>query len=272
VVFAFETPAPLPRSGWLLLAAVFAGVSLLTGRRKAIVQIVVFLGLFLWLLATWGPRRSSQRFVGALVAAASVAAALFLLDPSEFLGDSFGEYVDRAASSPGDLLGRFESFGIGAFRLGLEISKGIGLGVGTLAQTGASGIQGVQGEGFAFVSESGIGKVVAELGLPGLLLLLVLATNLFQLIRANLRLIRQLPTPTAVLEIGLLAFGLSNLPFFSSSAGVYGDPFVVILCTICFGAVLAVRPLVLQARAQAQLQAPITVPPFAAAPLATDGA
>ena len=43
------------------------------------------------------------------------------------------------------------------------------------------------------------------------------------------------PNSIATLEIGLLAFALSNLPFFSAAAGVFGDPFVLIICGILFG-------------------------------------
>ena len=48
------------------------------------------------------------------------------------------------------------------------------------------------------------------------------------------------PGSTATFEIGMLAFALSNLPFFSAAAGVYGDPFVLIICGLSLGSVFAV--------------------------------
>ena len=243
IVIAFSGPAGLQRVVWFLLSAVFALISLLTGRRKAIVQVVVFVGLFLWLLSRYGTTRSRQQLPGILITVAGLAVLALLLDPTEFLGDDFNEYIARSASAPGDLWDRFNLLGINAFLRGLEISNGIGLGVGTLAQTGASGVAGVSGAGFAFVSESGLGKIAAELGLPGLVLIGVLLMGLFRSVLYCLRLVRQLPASIGVFEIGLLAFALSNLPFFSAAAGVYGDPFILIICGLCFGSVLAVPDL-----------------------------
>lgn len=256
VIFAFSGSTGTPRLRWMALAASLAVISLFTGRRKAIVQFVVFVGLFVLLLNRFGSIRSRRQLFGAVVAAAGLAAVVFLLDPSEFLGDDFSEYVNRAASAPGDLWERFNVLGVRAFQRGLDISGGFGLGVGTLAQTGATQVGQAQGEGFVYVSESGLGKVVAELGIPGLIVLTAIAWGLLKAVLRNLRLMRLLPSRIATFEIGLLAFALSNLPFFSSAAGVYGDPFVLILCGISFGSVLAVPLLVQQVQAYtAQQQA-----------------
>ncbi|MFM7548028.1 MAG: hypothetical protein ACKO8I_03985 [Cyanobacteriota bacterium] len=253
VVFAFSGSTGTPRTLWLALAGSLAVISLFTGRRKAIVQFVVFVGLFVLLLNRYGNSSNRRQLIGAVLIAAGLASALSVLDPSEFLGDSFGEYVDRAGSAPGDLWDRFNAMGVAAFQRGLEISEGIGLGVGTLAQTGAANIDAVQIAHGTYVSESGLGKVVAELGIPGLIVLLGLFWGLAQALLRNLQLLRLLPPQTAVFEIGLLAFALSNLPFFSSAAGVYGDPFVLILCGISLGSVLAVSSLVREVQAQQAL-------------------
>jgi hypothetical protein len=246
MVFALSSAAGLQRTAWLLLASLFALTSLLTGRRKAIVQVVVFLGLFLWLLARYGPTRSRQQLFGVIVSAVGLSAMVFLLDPTEFLGDDFGEYVSRASTAPGDIWQRFNILGLNAFLRGLEISNGIGIGVGTLAQTGASDVAAVSGAGFTYISESGLGKVTAELGFPGIVLLLLLGGGLFRSVLHALRLIKYLPLSISVFEIGLLAFAISNLPFFSAAAGVYGDPFVLILIGMCFGSVFAIPTLLAQ--------------------------
>ena len=253
VIFAFSGSTGAPRIRWLALAASLAVISLFTGRRKAIVQFVLFIGLFLLLVNRYGSSSNRRQLLGAMVVAAGLASLVFVLDPSEFLGADFGEYVDRAGSAPRDLWERFNALGLNAFQRGLEISEGIGLGVGTLAQTGAANVGQAQIASGTYVSESGLGKVVAELGVPGLIVLLGIFWGLTQTLLRNLKLLRLLPPQTAVFEIGLLAFALSNLPFFSSAAGVYGDPFVLILCSISLGSVLAVPALVQQARAQQAL-------------------
>lgn len=264
LVFAVSGSSSFQRNAWLWLSGILALISLLTGRRKAIVQVVVFVGLFFWLLARYGPTRSRQQLFGVVISAIGITSMVFLLDPSEFLGDDFGEYVGRAATAPGDIWERFNVLGFNAFARGLEISNGIGLGVGTLAQTGDAGVAAVSGAGFSFVSESGLGKVTAELGLPGILLLLLLGLGLFAAVHHALRLMRYLPPSISVFEIGLLAFALSNLPFFSAAAGVYGDPFVLILCGICFGSVFAIPTLFTQRLRLAQSTTPVTLPALSA--------
>ena len=253
LIFAFSGSTGAPRIRWLALAAGLAVISLFTGRRKAIVQFVVFIGLFLLLVNRYGSSSNRRQLLGGFVVAAGLASLVLVLDPAEFLGADFGEYVDRAGSAPRDLWDRFNGLGLNAFQRGLEISEGIGLGVGTLAQTGAADIGQVQIASGTYVSESGLGKLVAELGVPGLIVVVGSFWGLTQTLLRNLSLLRLLPPQTAVFEIGLLAFALSNLPFFSSAAGVYGDPFVLMLCGISLGSVLSVPALVQQARAQQAL-------------------
>jgi hypothetical protein len=246
MVFALSGSAGLQRTGWLSLSGVLAFTTLLTGRRKAIVQVLVFVVLFIWLLSRYGTGRSRKQLFGLAISTIGLALMVLVFDPRDFLGDDLGEYFGRAASAPDDLWNRFNLLGLNAFWRGLAISNGMGLGVGTLAQTGDAAVQSVRGEGFAFVSESGLGKVTAELGIPGILVLVILGFGLVQAVRQNLAMIRYLPPAIGAFEIGLLAFALSNLPFFSAAAGVYGDPFVLILCGICFGSFFAVPMLLSQ--------------------------
>ena len=255
MVFAISGPAGLQRNGWLALSGVLAITTLLTGRRKAIVQVVVFLGLFVWMVSRYGTGRSRQQLFGVAISVAGLAAMVLVLDPRELLGPDFGEYISRASSAPGDVWGRFDSLGIRAFLRGLDVSNFVGLGVGTLAQTGDAGIARIKSKDLVFVSESGLGKVTAELGLPGIFLLVILGWSLVRVVGKNLSLIRYLPPSVGVFQVGLVAFALSNIPFFSAAAGVYGDPFVLIVCGICFGSVLAVPMLLTQFPNYQHLQA-----------------
>ena len=243
MVFAVSGASGLQRTGWLSLSGILSFTTRLTGRRKAIVQVAVFMGLFLWLLARYGTGRSRQQLFGLAISIAGLAAMVLVLDPSEFLGDDLGEYFNRAASAPDDIWERFNKLGLRAVVRGFQISNGLGIGVGTLAQTGDAAVSSIRGAGFEFVSESGLGKITAELGIPGILVIGILGLGLIQAVRQNLRLIRYLPPSVGVFEIGLLAFAISNLPFFSSAAGVYGDPFVLILCGISFGSFFAIPQL-----------------------------
>ncbi len=240
MVLALSGPDGIQRRAWLVLSGLFAVISLLTGRRKAIVQIVVFCGLFLLLVARYGPGRSRQQLLGLVISAAGLAALVLVLDPSEFMGADFGEYLTRAGTAQGDIWDRFSMLGLSAAQRGIDISGGIGLGVGTLAQTGSSGVAGIRGAGFAFVSESGLGKVIAELGWPGIVILLMLAWGVIRSFYYSLRMMKYESHSIATLRMGLSAFALSNLPFFSAAAGVYGDPFVLIIFGLSLGSIFAV--------------------------------
>lgn len=273
IVMAVAVRNPQQRLSWLLLACCFALLTLTTGRRKGIVFLAVFVVVFVGLLARNTPRRSAARLLGILLSAAGLALVLVFLLPETILGDDFGAYLSRAATVQEDLLERFSVLGVRGFLRGLEISGGLGLGVGTLAQTGDLQVGAAAGEGFAFVSESGAGKLMAELGLPGLLILVAIGLALLRTVLRNLRLIRQLPPATASLELGLLAFSLAQVPFFAAAAGVYGDPFVLLLCGLCIGTVFAVPSLLGEHQqrqslaAAALLPSPLPPPPVPTAPV-----
>ena len=82
-------------------------------------------------------------------------------------------------------------------------------------------------------------------------MLVVAIVLLIQAMGRYLALLRYLPATTANLLIGLLAFGLANTPFFLAASGVYGDPFVLLLLSLCLGSFLAVPILVAQGRRRA---------------------
>jgi hypothetical protein len=190
------------------------------------------------------------------------AYALFLITAK---GDSFDLYLTRSLSAKDELLSRFEYQGIGALLRALDVSQGWGLGVGAGANLGnlklSASAQAVRRsiQSLSYVSEGGGGRIVAELGLPGLVVGIVLAALILLAFRRNFRLLSLLEPRLAFLLLGLVAFGLANVVFFFSAAQVYSDPFILILLGICFGSFLAVPTLI--ARQQAQLAYLQSLPP-----------
>ncbi len=264
IVMSAAAARPRARFGWLLLSGAFALLSLTTGRRKGIVYVVVFAALFVWLLARNAPGHSAGRLLATFLSAGSLALVLMVLLPDTILGDDFGEYLSRAATAQNDLVERFNVLGVRGFLSGLRISGGLGLGAGSLAQTGDLQLGAAEGGEAAFVMESGGGKLAAELGIPGLLILVPLAIQLVRALVRNLALIRLLPATTATLELGLLSFTLAQIPFFAAAAGVYGDPFVLLLCGLSVGTVFAVPSLLGQETARQNARS--AAPPVAAVP------
>ena len=249
LVMGFACLRPQNRNLWFLLSFGFAFLTLTTGRRKGLVLVLVFAALYLLLFSRTAPARSRSQIITALLGSAGLAFGAYNLFLIGAAGDDFVEYLNRALSARDDLVSRFQAFAVNAAWQGLQSSGGIGLGAGTLAQTGDLQVQQIDhsaGVGnVVLVSESGVGKVLAELGIPGLIVLSALGLLLARLILRHLNLLRYLPSPTSNLELGLLSFGLANIPFFSAAAGVYGDPFVLMLCGLSFGSFFAVPALVL---------------------------
>ena len=257
-----------------VLAAAFAYLTIPTGRRKALVLVLVFSAFYLLLFSRRASAASRERVISTVLGGSAMAYGAYALFLISAKGDSFDAYLNRTLSAKDELFSRFQVQGIGALLKSLEVSQGFGLGVGAganlgnfqldaAAQAARDGIQSL-----SYVSEGGGGRIVAELGLPGLLVGGVLAILVLRTLQRNFLLLRLLEPRLGFLLLGLVAFGLANVLFFFSAAQVYSDPFILILLGICFGAFLAVPTLI--ARQQAQLaylqsQTPITSQSFPAA-------
>jgi len=248
-----------------LLAAGFAYLTIPTGRRKALVLVLVFTAFYLLLFSRKASPASRERVISSVLGGSAMAYGTYALFLITAKGNSFDIYLNRSLSAKDELLNRFQSQGTGALLRALEVSQGWGLGVGAGANLGnlklsASAQAARQGiQSLSYVSEGGGGRIVAELGLPGLVVGGVLAVLILLTLRRNFRLLGLLEPRLAFLLLGLVAFGLANVVFFFSAAQVYSDPFILILLGICFGSFLAVPTLI--ARQQAQLAYLQSLPP-----------
>jgi hypothetical protein len=254
-----------------VLAAAFTYLTIPTGRRKALVLVLVFTAFYLLLFSRRASTASRERVISSVLGGSAMAYGAYALFLITAKGDSFDLYLNRSLSAKDELVGRFQDQGIGALLKALDVSQGWGVGVGAGANLGNLKLntnalalrQSIQS--LSYVSEGGGGRIVAELGLPGLVVGIILAALILLTLRRNFRLLSLLEPRLAFLMLGLVAFGLANVVFFFSAAQVYSDPFILILLGICFGSFLAVPTLI--ARQQAQLaylqsQPPTTGKPF----------
>lgn len=241
LAMAFSTPSPGRGTALGLLAAAFTLLTLFTGRRKALILVVVFLGLYVLLLSLRADPRSRQRVAGLIASVTGLGALAFSLFLFPGLGADFGEYTARGSTGFSDASGRFQTLALGALPQAFAMSGGLGLGAGALAQTGTLQIDrsGISGN-TAYVSESGAGKIVAELGLPGVVLIAAVLWHTGGLLRRNLFLLKRIPPRIALFQLGLFCFGIANIPFYAAASGVYGDPFVLVILTLCLGCFLSI--------------------------------
>ena len=256
ITIAFSMAKIESQIGMLMLAAGFAFLTILTGRRKAIAMVVAYVAIYLLLFSRRSDSVSKERVITNILGVAGLSYVVFSVFLVDNLGDNFGEYVKRATSTSQDIGSRFNAQGVGAMFRAFEVSNGIGLGVGVGSNTGGFSFGAARSSisSASFVAEGGGGRLILELGIPGVIVLLVMGCMLTLLVVRNFKLLRYLPQSTTNLYLGLLCFALANLPFFYSAAQVYSDPFILILMSISFGSFLAVPTLLSQQQLQHQQQ------------------
>lgn len=220
----------------ILIVFLFAA-GLMTGRRKMVAQILLF-GSVYWLILVHF-RRESKRLVrlGLLVVFVGAIGANELMVRSQ-AGDRYLRYFRRGTTVLESAPQRMEQLGLGSVLWAVRRHGVLGSGAGVSSQ-GAQHF----GGGVALVGgagEGGLGKIVTELGIPGLLLSLWLAAEIFRTMLRDLgRLARRAP-PLANLVAGLVAVLVAQVPTFAVASQVYGDPFVLVVLGFVLGLVFAI--------------------------------
>jgi hypothetical protein len=228
------------------LAPFLLGAILLTGRRKFLVEIFLFLSSY-GLLLLWSQRtliKSVALMRLALIFASGVAAASvgYIYLASDVTTTNALPYYARGASVQQDVGERVSVMTIQSFQYVIAQNGVLGSGAGTGSQGaqhfgGGSNIVGLAAEG-------GFAKALAELGVPGLLLLLWLAISLARYLWSVLAVIKESDPLLSKLAFGLLAFLVTNGFVYAIAHQVFGDPFVLIILGFYLGFVMAMPKIV----------------------------
>lgn len=208
----------------VILAVYLGGALLFTGRRKAIAEVVVFLLVYVACQAYF--RRGAVKSAAALAVAGITAVVVVAFTD---LGTTLGiePYYERSIVFGSAEAGRYRSMTIDAARWVIEQNGFFGAGAGM-------GSQGAQhfGGGSAIIgsaAEGGLAKVLAELGVPGLLLFLWLivvgAARLWSVVRSTVR----ADPVLAGYAYGFVGLLLANVSAYVIAHQVFGDPFVLFL-------------------------------------------
>ena len=213
----------------------------LGGRRKMLAQFTLYALTFLFLLVR--SRRAFSR-VTSLVSSLVLVVVLFvssllLTDPQN---STLTPYLDRSASVFGEAGERLQLMTTGTMGMVLSITGVLGTGAGTTSQ-GSQYFGGSENIIAQAPAEGGLGRVLAELGLPGLLCIFWLGLGLLRIIRVIVHEARARPTSEAVLIYGLVAFIPSHAAVFVTAHQVYGDPFVLLVLGAFFGFAMSARRL-----------------------------
>jgi hypothetical protein len=208
-----------------VLAPLLVTAAVLTGRRKALMVVVLFLSLFTFLMLARRTKGRSVYPLLLLVVGAGIALYLGnffdLSSPQEKMGSTC-----RGGTVFSEAPERFRLLGLQSVWWAVSSYGFFGVGAGVLGQGGQyfGGGSGV----FGGSAEGGLGKITAELGLPGLVLFGWLG---LLAVREARRLMREALTAGPerhCLTVGLLALIAANVPSFVVATQAFGDPFVIV--------------------------------------------
>ena len=219
-----------------VLAIIFliAG-GILTGRRKLIVSAVIFLTSYWFLVLIYYQRSMRVAAVVFLLGVTTLwisAKQYYVVDEQE---DVYDLYVERASGVFADITERGRLFGVGVVVSAVKKVGLIGLGAGTASQ-GARLVDS-QGARANFEAEGGLGRIVVELGLLGLLLSLWLILVFILYFWRVIQYIAAKGGSYGYICYGLIGILLANLAHFTVASQVFSDPTILILLGLFAGMV-----------------------------------
>jgi hypothetical protein len=229
-----------------VLLGFLVGTGLLTGRRKMLVEIAIFLSAYLFLVAIFLKGGRKLAVVAVLFGVLSYIAAVGLLEPDPAekryhtryqQQESYLSYVERGKTVIEDIPERFEILGVRPVEEVVDRFGPFGAGLGTASQ-GAQYFGG-GAEVFGGAGEGGLGKITMELGLPGLLLVVWLAVAMTRHIWRVLTFVSARSARLARLSYGFFALLVANGAVFSVATQVFGDVFVLLVLGLTLGFLLA---------------------------------
>ncbi len=233
------TNRPAHRLWFAALLVVFVGAIFLTGRRKMLLEIVVFFSLY-FSLVVFTQTSGRRIFVGTTMLALGLSLWLGLqqIFPDKYEGQ-LDLYLQRGATVFEDAPERFSLLGLGSAQSALRRTGWMGAGMGLGSQgarffTDKSVTARVGGS-----TEGGLGKLIVELGVPGVLIMFWLTWRLSKLIFAILRYCGHIDRTAAHIGVAITAFLGANVLTFIIASQVYGDLYILLLLGIMVGFVLA---------------------------------
>lgn len=223
------------------LALFFVGAVILTGRRKFLVEFLAFFPL-LWLLL-WRFRMAAGRFLYMMLALAVASMGVLATGIGESnTREAFEAPIVRGEGGRvSEILDRVENLTIRSVPYILDANGFLGSGAGS----GSGGAQYFGGgdERVGGAAEGGLGKVLAEIGVPGILAFFWLGFRLTAQVWRTLEAASKGAPAAARLEMGLAAFVVANAFVFAGAHQAYSDPFILLMIGICMGFVLGAHRL-----------------------------
>lgn len=239
----------------LVLIAVLVQLGILTGRRKLLVEITIFISCYLFLVA-WLQRGMARLamvvlimgVVGYVGIVGFIAPDLVQSSYTKSMRIDSGQrmegYTERGKSVFADLPKRVNDVGLQPLVYSVETFGWWGAGLGTGSQ-GTNSIAEEHGIN-RWAAEGGLGKVAMELGVPGLFMAAWLLVALAKHLRRQIASIARTSPQHARMAYGMVSFLVANAATFSVATQAYSDLFILLILGWCLGFLLAMPVLAAQ--------------------------
>jgi len=236
------------------VVALLVGVGTLTGRRKVIIQLAVFVSTYFILWAIFEKRVGKL----AIIALTTAALAVYALLAAEVKDDvmerrsvqavDYSLFVERSQNAFQYVPRRFLELGIAPVLWAYDNFGlfGAGLGVGTQGTQHFGG--GMEGAGAA---EGGLGKIMLELGVVGLVVMGWVGILGLRYTWRIMGVASRRSPRIGRLSFGFFSFLVANVASFSIATQVYGDLLILLILGWTLGFLLAV-PLFLEREVRAR--------------------
>jgi len=236
----------------LALIAVLVSLGILTGRRKMLIEIIIFISTYFFLVA-WLQRGMARLAMVVLVMGAAGYVLIVGFVAPDLVQRSYSKsmYVENAQRIEGyaargqsvfaDLPSRVKALGVEPVLWAVDNFGWFGAGLGTGSQGTNEIAEAHNIERWA--AEGGLGKVAMELGVPGLFIGLWLLVALAKHLQRQLAVLAKVAPQHARMAYGLIAFLVANAATFSVATQAYSDLFVLLILGWCLGFLLAMPAL-----------------------------
>jgi hypothetical protein len=228
------------------LVVFFLGLGILTGRRKMIIEIAIFMSTYISLVMWFRHRSGKMAVLLALFGILAYVGTVGMVAPgpgehapgvmpiNRTVDTSFDKYSHRASTVFADIPTRLDEMGLQPVSWAVDQFGWFGAGLGVGSQ-GTSHF-GVNSSGAA---EGGLGKLTVELGLPGLMVVGWLLIKFSLYVWGLLGPLASTSPKHANMAFGLVAFILANLAAFSVATQAYADIFILLSLGWALGFLLA---------------------------------
>ena len=246
IMLATRNPSLAFRIMTGLLVVALVGAIILTGRRKMLMALTIFLAVQ-WALLVFLRKGVTRQSLTLLVLGVVGSFAFTLLDPHEQASES-DLYLQRGVTVFGDVGGRFQT-ALSLLESAIARSSGIGLGAG-IASQGMAHVGGVGARAVGGSSEAGLGKIVVELGIAGALVILWLMYRLARRLWQGLRLLARASEPLSYYAASFAALLIANIATFTVATQLYGDHVILLVLGLVAGMLFSLAMAGIELRAE----------------------